>query len=100
MHESIQTTDRIYGLFVKGDMKEQLHNLGNSEEINLLEEISPEDRDFLVDIVFTKKITVSFHPRKQKFRNLFNQRNSLTRQDQLSYSSILIIFGYLLSMVF
>ena len=31
MHESIQTTDRIYGLFDKNDMKERLHNLGNYE---------------------------------------------------------------------
>jgi integrase len=50
MHESIQTTDRIYGLFNKNDMKERLHNLGNSEEINLLEEIPPEDREFVLEI--------------------------------------------------
>jgi len=31
-------------------MKERLHNLGNSEEINLLEEIPPEDRDFVLDL--------------------------------------------------
>jgi len=50
MHESIQTTDRIYGLFNQTDMKERLHNLGNSEEINLLEEIPPEDREFVLDL--------------------------------------------------
>jgi integrase len=50
MHESIQTTDRIYGLFDKNDMKERLHNLGNAEEINLLEEIPPEDREFVLDL--------------------------------------------------
>jgi len=43
MHESIQTTDQIYGIFEKNDMKERLHNLGNSKKINLLEEIPPED---------------------------------------------------------
>ena len=31
-------------------MKERLHNLGNSEEINLLEEIPPEDREFVLEI--------------------------------------------------
>jgi len=31
-------------------MKERLHNLGNSEEINLLEEIPPEDREFVLDL--------------------------------------------------
>jgi hypothetical protein len=50
MHESIHTTDRIYGLFTKNDMKERLHNLGNSEEINLLEEIPPEDREFVLNL--------------------------------------------------
>lgn len=57
MHESIQTTDRIYGLFDKDDMKERLHNLGKSEEINLLEEIPPEDREFVLEIyrVFKQK---------------------------------------------
>jgi site-specific recombinase XerC len=50
MHESIQTTDQTYGLFDKNDMKERLHNLSNLEEINLLEEIPPEDRDFVLEI--------------------------------------------------
>ena len=50
MHESIQTTDHTYGLFDKNDMKERLHNLGNSGEINLLEEIPPEDREFVLDL--------------------------------------------------
>ena len=50
MHESIQTTDQTYGLFDKNDMKERLHNLGNSEEINLLEEIPPEDREYVLEI--------------------------------------------------
>jgi hypothetical protein len=40
-------------------MKERLHNLGNSEEINLLEEISPEDREFILDFYrVLKKNTV------------------------------------------
>ena len=50
MHESIQTTDQTYDLFDKNDMKERLHNLGHSEEINLLEEIPPEDREFVLEI--------------------------------------------------
>ena len=50
MHESIEKKHRIYGLFNTTDMKERLHNLGNSEEINLLEEIPPEDRQFIIDI--------------------------------------------------
>jgi len=50
MHESIQTTDRLYGLFDKNDMKERLHHLNNSDEINLLEEIPPEDRQFVLSL--------------------------------------------------
>ena len=50
MHESIQTTDRVYGLFDKNDMKERLHNLDNKEEINLLNEIPPEDRPLVLDL--------------------------------------------------
>ncbi len=50
MHSSIQTTDRINGLFGKKDIKERLHGLDNSEEINLLEEIPPEDREFVLEI--------------------------------------------------
>ena len=49
-HESIQATDQIYGIFDKFDVKERIQNFGNSEEINLLEEIPLNDRLFVVDL--------------------------------------------------
>jgi len=45
MHESIHTTDQSYGLFDKNDLKERLHNLGNSEETNFSEDIPPKDQN-------------------------------------------------------
>ena len=50
MHSSIQTTDSMYGLFDKKNIKERIHSLGNSEQINLLEEIPPDDRQFVLDL--------------------------------------------------
>ena len=50
MHSSVQITDSIYGLFNNKDIKERLHGLSNPEEINLLEEIPPQDRQFVLDI--------------------------------------------------
>ena len=49
MHSNVQTTDSLYGLFGKKDIKEQIHNLSNSIDINLLEEIPPGDRQFVLD---------------------------------------------------
>ena len=49
MHSSVQITDSLYGLFGKKDIKEQIHGLSNSVEINLLEDIPPGDRKFVLD---------------------------------------------------
>ena len=46
MHSNIQTTDSLYGIFDKKNIKERIHSLDNSEEIYLLEEIPPQDRQF------------------------------------------------------
>jgi len=48
IHSNVQTTDSLYGLDGKRDIKEQIHNLSNSVDINLLEEIPPEDRQFVL----------------------------------------------------
>jgi len=50
MHSSVQITDSMYGLFGKDDVKERLHGLSETGEIDLLEEIPPEDRDFVLEI--------------------------------------------------
>ena len=50
MHSSVQTTDSIYGLFNNLDVKEHLHGLSSPKEINLLEEIPPQDRKFVLDL--------------------------------------------------
>jgi len=50
MHSSLQTTDRIYGLFSKDDIKERIHGLSKTKEIDLLEEIPPQDRPMVLEI--------------------------------------------------
>lgn len=49
MHLSVQITDSIYGFFNNKDIKEHFHGLSNPEEITLLEEIPPQDRQFVLD---------------------------------------------------
>jgi len=50
LHSSIQTTDRIYWIFGKKGIKEQLHELSDLSDINLLEEIPPRDRQFVLGL--------------------------------------------------
>ena len=50
MHSNIRTTDSIYRVFGKKDIKEQYHGLQNISEINLVEEIPPEDREFVLEL--------------------------------------------------
>ncbi len=50
MHSNVQTTDSIYGVFGEKDIKEHYHGLHDTKEINLLEEIPPKDRQFVLDI--------------------------------------------------
>ena len=50
MHSNVQITDSIYGVFGEKDIKEHYHGLQDTEEINLLEEITPQDREFVLDI--------------------------------------------------
>lgn len=49
MHVNVQTTDSIYGVFGEKDIKEHYLGLHSTKEINLLEEIPPEDREFVLN---------------------------------------------------
>lgn len=55
MHSDVQVTDSMYGLFGKDDVKERLHGLSDPaendpSEIDLLEEIPPKDRFFVLEM--------------------------------------------------
>lgn len=48
MHSNLQVTDGMYGIFSKNDVKERLHGLSASSEIDSLDEIPPQDREFVL----------------------------------------------------
>ena len=50
MHSNILETDSIYGLFKKDEVKDRLHNLSASSNVLSLDEIPPEDREFVLDL--------------------------------------------------